>query len=196
MTDQPESELRISKFDAMADDEAVALADMFHSYLKEEFDRVGTMPLGTPVAPFLKTLIVRLDGTPAGFASIDLKHCSVEVVYTVPECRGRGIASEILTKLKETCPRPMELKAPVSPGGQALADRLQIGLAYSTPEERQEYDAVVKRGHEAMMKRCSHKLGNPQSVCKRCYRVVLRKYAAEVVTTYVSFVRDSSRTAR
>jgi GNAT superfamily N-acetyltransferase len=166
------------------------LTAMYTDYLLEELDRTGHMVSGTPVAGFLRTAIIRINEDPAGFFSADLKRCSIELIYVKPEFRGQGVAALALAHLAHGCPRPMALKAPLSPGGQILAERLGLGVAESTPEEIREADEAISAAEQALRRRCQHKrVGNPQSLCKRCYRAGLRKYARTVVGGYSAEAR-------
>jgi GNAT superfamily N-acetyltransferase len=175
-------------FDPAHPDQGRQLAGMYEGYLLEEFDRTGKLAPGFPVAFFLQTLLV-WDGTKAvGFCSVDPKRCSVELMYITPAYRRKGLALVLLAQLAATCPRPMELKAPLTPGGRALADRLQLGIAL--PEEDQDLTGL----HRAINARCRHRRGNPLNPCRRCYRAGLPKVAARVVGTYVIACRAAATT--
>jgi GNAT superfamily N-acetyltransferase len=177
-------------FDPTSDEHVDTLTVMYTDYLVEEQDRTGHMASGFPVAGFLRTAIIRINGQPAGFFSADLKRYSIELIYVKPEYRGQGVATLSLAHLAHACPQRMDLKAPLSPGGQVLAERLNLGVAESTPEQIQEDADTVRKAEQAMKHRCRHKrAGDPRKPCKRCYRTGLKKYARIVVGGYSAGVR-------
>lgn len=183
-------EMTADPFDPTSDEHVETLIDMYADYLIGEQDRTGHMAPGYAVAGFLRTAIIRINGQPAGFFSADLKRYSVELIYVKPEYRGQGIALLSLAHLARACPQRMDLKAPLSPGGEALAKRLNLGVAESTPEQLQEDADTIRKAEQAMKQRCRHKrAGDPRQACKRCYRSGLRKYARVVVGGYAMGVR-------
>lgn len=183
-TQAPELDRR--PFDPRSNADAEALIAMHQGYLLEEFDRIGRLSPGLPVAGFLLTLFLLIGDRTAGFASVDLKRCSVELVYVLPEFRGSGIGTLTLLHLRESCPRPMELKAPLSPGGEALAARLGLGLAWSTPEELASDERCFEEICDWIKRTCQHKkTGDPRRPCKRCYRTALKRYSTALVSDYV-----------
>jgi GNAT superfamily N-acetyltransferase len=172
-------------FDPASDENIATLTGMFAGYLVEELDRTGHMVPGHAVAGFLRTGIIRIDGEAVGFFSADLKRSSIELIYVKPEHRGQGVATLALAHLAHACPEPMALKAPLSPGGEALAERLHLRIAESTPEQAEENREAVRQAEQALMRQCRHKrTGDPRKPCKRCYRAGLRKYASVVVRGY------------
>jgi GNAT superfamily N-acetyltransferase len=177
-------------FDPASDEHVETLTGMYADYLIEELDRTGHMVSGFAVAGFLRTAFLRVEGEAAGFFSVDVPRCSVELIYVKPEYRGRGLATLALAYLARACPGQLGLKAPLSPGGEALASRLNLGVAHSTPEQlREDADAIASAEH-AMKQRCRHKRGgDPRRACKRCYRASLRKYAHTVVGGHSTSVR-------
>lgn len=177
-------------FDPTSDEHVDIIIGMYADYLVEEQDRTGHMVPGFAVAGFLRTAIIRINGQPAGFFAADLKRYSVELIYVKPEYRGQGVAVLSLAHLARACPQRMDLKAPLSPGGKALAKRLDLGIAESTPEEIQKDADTVREAERLMMQRCRHKrAGDPRRPCKRCYRTGLRKYAHTAVGGYSMGVR-------
>lgn len=177
-------------FDPTSDEHVDTLTDMYADYLIGEQDRTGHMAPGYAVAGFLRTAIIRIDGQPAGFFSADLTRYSIELIYVKPEYRRQGVATLALAHLAHACPQRMDLKAPLSPGAQALAERLHLGVAKSTPEQIQEDADTIRKAEQAMKQRCRHKrAGDPRQACKRCYRTGLRKYARIVVGGYSMGVR-------
>lgn len=176
-------------FDPAHPDQVSSLVDMYKGYLLGEFDRTGEQAAGFPVAFFLHTLLIWNGDKAVGFCSIDLRRCSVELIYITPVYRGRGLALALLAQLKASCPRPMELKAPLSPGGRGLADRLQLGIAM--PEEDDDDPTEL---HRKINAQCRHKRGNPLKPCPRCYRAVMSRMAALVIRTYVDACRVMATT--
>ncbi|WP_390899100.1 GNAT family N-acetyltransferase [Streptomyces cynarae] len=99
---------------------------------------------GLAVAGFLWTAIVKVGGQPPGFVSIDGKRYSIEVIYVTPEHRGHGVATMILVGVARACPQQLALKAPLSPGGEALGARLGLPSVESTPEEIREMQETIQ----------------------------------------------------
>ena len=184
-------------FDPTSDEHVATLTGMFADYLVEELDRTGHMVPGHAVAGFLRTAIIRISGEEVGFFSADLKRSSIELIYVKPEHRGQGVATLALVHLAQGCPQPMALKAPLSPGGEALAKRLRLGVAESTPEQAEENREAVRKAEQALTQQCRHKrTGDPRKPCKRCYRTGLRKYARIVIGGYSEGVRALLRQKR
>lgn len=178
--------VRLIRFNPASMDECVGLAAMYSTYLVEELDRTGHMAPGFPVADFLRTFIIWADGKPAGFVSIDIERSSVELIWIAEHCRGKGLATKALSDLADSCPRPMELKAPLSPGGEVLAERLKLALAYSTPEQILQAKAAVSSVEQLMRRLCKHKRksGDPRSTCRKCYVTCLRRHSTNLVGVY------------
>ncbi len=179
-----------SVFDPTRDEDVDVLVRLYGDYLVEELERTGHMVPGMAVAGFLRTMLLRMDGTPAGFVSADLSRYSVEVIYVAPEFRGLGAAGMVLANLARTCPQPLALKAPLSPGGEALAARLGLEVSEPTPDQACGVDRDVRDGERMMMQRCRHKrTGDPRKPCMRCYRPGVRRYADGLVRRYAAEVR-------
>jgi ribosomal protein S18 acetylase RimI-like enzyme len=68
-------------------------------------------------------MFIQVNGENAGFLSLDPGNYAVEVIYVKPDFRHRGLASLALQETKRNCPVALSLKTPLSPGGEALADR-------------------------------------------------------------------------
>ncbi|MCF0086688.1 MULTISPECIES: GNAT family N-acetyltransferase [unclassified Streptomyces] len=188
--DQTSRVVDADPFDPASDEHVTLLTGMYVDYLVEEQERTGHMVPGFPVAGFLRTSIIRVGGQPAGFFSADLKRYSIELIYVKPEYRRQGVALVSLLHLARSCPQRMDLKAPLSPGGQALAERLHLGVAESTPEEIEGDAEAVRKAEREMRKRCRHKgARDPRRPCPRCYRAFLRKYAHQVVGGYAAGIR-------
>lgn len=179
-----------SVFDPTRDDHVDILVRLYGDYLVEELERTGHMVPGMAVAGFLRTMLLRMDGEPAGFVSADLTRYSVEVIYVAPEFRGLGAATLVLANMVRTCPQPLALKAPLSPGGEALAERLSLLVSEPTPEQARSVEKDVTDGERMMMQRCRHKrTGDPRKPCMRCYRPGVRRYADGLVRRYAAEVR-------
>lgn len=178
-----DTSVRLIRFNPAAMHECVGLAAMYSKYLEEELDRTGHMAPGFPVAGFLRTFMIWAEGKPAGFVSIDIDRSSVELIWIAEHCRGKGVATKVLSKLADGCPQPMELKAPLSPGGEVLAARLGLALSHSTPEQIREAKAAISSVEQQMRRLCKHKRksGDPRSTCKKCYVTCLRRHAATMV---------------
>lgn len=184
--------VRLHPFNPHMEHECVGLAAMYSKYLEEELDRTGHMAPGFPVASFLRTHIIWADNKPAGFVSIDIDRASVELIWVAEHCRGRGIATKVLSDLAKSCPQPMELKEPLSPGGEVLAARLGLGLSRSTPEQLREAQSAVSSVERLMRRLCKHKRksGNPRRTCQKCYVTCLRRHAATMVGGYAKLARS------
>ncbi|KFK91515.1 hypothetical protein IX27_00340 [Streptomyces sp. JS01] len=177
-------------FNPSSDDDVAALIDMYREYLLEGLDRVGYLAPGLPAAAWLNTFIVRVNGHAAGFCSADTQRYAIELIYTSPEYRGRGLASQLLTDLSSTCPQPMRLKLPLSPGGEALAKRLGIGLSHPDVEEIRRAEHLIDDLHRTINQHCTHKrIGDPRKPCMRCYRRRAKPVAEAAVMPYVVAAR-------
>lgn len=188
-----DTSVRLVEYNPQSMHECVGLAAMYSKYLEEELDRTGHMAPGFPVASFLRTVIIWTGNKPAGFVSIDIDRASVELIWVAEHCRGQGIATEALSKLASSCPRPMELKAPLSPGGEVLAERLGLNLAHSTPEHIQEAKAAISSVEQMMRRMCKHKRksGDPRRTCRKCYVTCLRRHASNIVGAHAHMARKS-----
>ncbi|MFF7200489.1 GNAT family N-acetyltransferase [Streptomyces sp. NPDC008141] len=180
------SSATVERFDHTSTEHLAALTTMQRDYLLEELDRIGIHAPGIPAAFWLQTLLVRVGDTIAGFCSVDTTRYAIELIYVRPPYRGHGIAARLLSELAATCPEPMRLKTPLSPGGHALAEKLGLGLSHSTDEEQQTADRTIQDLHRAIEKHCPHgrRAGNPARPCKRCYRKAVTRSAEAVVMTY------------
>jgi hypothetical protein len=187
----PTSDLALGLFNPLDNNQVADLIHLFHAYLTEEFQRIGRLPLGIPAAAWLTTGILWHRDIPIGFWSTDKTRYSLELIYLVPGARARGIATRIVADLAASCPRPMEIKAPLSPAGQHLADKLHLGVAHPTPEEEARVDQHITEGHKRLKANCRHRrrTGNPATPCARCYRRGLKRYATAMVMDYVTPVR-------
>ncbi|MGW3627307.1 N-acetyltransferase family protein [Streptomyces sp. NPDC000880] len=177
-------------FNPYADDDVTTLTAMYEAFLLEELQRTGEFALGVPVATWLETVIIRIDGEPAGFCAIDFPRRSVELIYVAPDHRSRGIATVLLADLARSCPDPMQLKAPLTPGAEAIAVRLGLGLAHSTDEQQATARAAITRMYHSINQRCRHRrTGDPSKPCKRCARTTLPKAAALAIANHAFAIR-------
>jgi GNAT superfamily N-acetyltransferase len=182
------------RFDPHSDIHAGALARLHRDYLMEETARLGYHAPGIPVASWLATFLIQMDDATIGYCSADHTRFSVELIYVAPQWRGHGLASHLLRDLMSTCPQPMKLKAPLSPGGEALARKLGIPVSESTPDEAAEAKLIINELHAAIAQHCTHRRrsGNPGKPCARCYRNVINRSAASTVLAYCRTVRYSN----
>ncbi|MFE7547120.1 GNAT family N-acetyltransferase [Streptomyces gardneri] len=153
------------------------LLKLYTDFLLEEFDRIGELAFGNAAAGYLLTTFIQCDDENVGFFSLDPQGCSVELIYLKPGYRGRGIATVVLQHLKQDCPQKLALKTPLSPGGEALADKLDLGREHNLPHEEARNQDVLRVMREGVKGRCKHTGGNPGKPCKRCYQKALRQYA-------------------
>jgi GNAT superfamily N-acetyltransferase len=187
------AEAEAAFFDPHSDEHVSSLGRMFTDYLLEDLERLGHFPPGIPLANWLWTLMVYVDGRPAGFCSIDYKRCSVELVYIAPAYRRFGLARRLLGDIRDSCPKALALKAPVSPGGQALADSLGLPLSVPTESEIAAAQRTLDDLHQSIRERCRHKqTGDPRRPCMRCYRTALKRSAAAMITTPCYAIRAAS----
>lgn len=169
-----------------------ALTVMHQGYLTEELKRTGQYAPGFPLAPWLRTALLSDGTTFAGFVAADVARCSVELIYVAPEYRRGGLATQVLADLAASCPRPMELKAPLTPGAQALADKLGLGVAWSSPEKLAEAEEEQRTLKAAVRRHCKHARrpgGDPRRACPRCYRTLVMKTAAHMVAASARLAR-------
>jgi GNAT superfamily N-acetyltransferase len=183
--------ITLDLFLAVRPEDADVLLGMYTDYLLEEFDRIGELAFGNAAAGYLATSFIRCDDQNVGFFSVDPAGYSVEVIYLKPEFRGRGIATIVLRHVAQQSPQKLALKTPLSPGGEALANKLGLARADNFPhEEATNQDALqmIKAGIKAT---CKHgrSAGNPSKPCKRCYQKTLRRYAAAALDKHVTEYR-------
>jgi GNAT superfamily N-acetyltransferase len=186
-------------FDPHSAEHVRALIRMHQDYLLEELARTGEHALGVPAAGWLRTMVLRAGGDFAGYFAADMGRHSVELIYVVPEFRGHGLSTQVLAELAAKCPQPMSVKAPLTPGGQRLADKLGLHIAYSTPEELQETSQTLAELRRGVDQHCTHKrTGDPRRPCMRCYRAAVKKSATATVMAYVALAHaaDAMRGGR
>ncbi|MFF7644012.1 hypothetical protein [Streptomyces canus] len=179
-------------YNALRTGDVASLESMFTSYLLDEFDRVGEMAFGNPVAGYLSTALLRCEGEDAGFLSFDTGRLAVEVIYVKDWFRGCGLATLALADLNRHCPQTLALKTPLSPGGEALAARLELDLADNTPAEAARNEEVLRTIKQRVEAGCPHKArktGDPRRPCKRCYRQGLRRYANVAIGMHAKAAR-------
>lgn len=186
---QVDGPLQAAAFDPHSADHIAALTAMHQGYLLEELERTGHHAQGFPLAGWLRTIVLGIDNTAVGFVAADLNRRSVELVYVAPEHRAHGLAGSMLAELSRTCPAQLTVKAPLSPAGEALANRLGLPVVQPTAaQERQGVDAQQEL-HRALDRRCHHRRSNPAAVCRRCLRSLLTRSAEAHVMSYVALVR-------
>lgn len=167
-------------------EDVASLKEMYTNYLLEEYERIGELSFGNPVAGYLVTSFIRSDGANAGFMSLDHANYSVELIYVRPECRGNGLAKLVLEEVDRRCPQTLALKTPLSPGGEALAAALGLDRADNYPHEVAKNEESLRIMREGVKRTCQHKGkgkqgGDPRKLCKRCYQAALRRYANAVI---------------
>ncbi|MEU1497023.1 GNAT family N-acetyltransferase [Streptomyces sp. NPDC005732] len=179
--------------DFRSDDHVAALAAMFRDYLLEELDRIGHFPAGFPIAAWLNTLLVYVDGEPAGFLAADLTRYAIELVYVRPGYRRHGIARQMLAEMRDSCPEQMKIKAPLSPACQALTEQMGIPVSMPSADEEERGQQAVLELHQTLRSRCKHpRTGDPRRPCRRCYRNLLKKMAVVMVTEACASMRRAS----
>jgi GNAT superfamily N-acetyltransferase len=168
--------------------DVASLREMYTSYLLEEYERIGELSFGSPVAGYLVTSLIRRAGETVGFVSLDHGRRSVELIYVKPEHRGQGLAKMVLAELDRICPQKLALKTPLSPGGEALATALGLERADNFPDEAAKNEEALRIIRAGIERTCRHKgkgrSGNPSKLCRRCYQAALRKYANAVIDKF------------
>lgn len=185
-------------FDPRSQAHIGGLTAMHQGYLAEELQRTRRHAPGFPLAPWLRTVLLSEGSVFAGYVAADVARCSVELIYIAPKYRRHGLATRVLTDLAASCPRPMELKAPLTPGGQGLADKLGLGVAWSSPEQLAEAEEELRVLEAAVRRHCKHgrrRGGDPRRTCPRCYRSVALETAAGMVAGYARLARINKATA-
>lgn len=187
--------LTLDPIDPMSNEQVAHIARLHHGYMREELDRTGKMAAGFPMALWLVTMFIRCHGQIAGYIAADVKRRSIEMVYVDKPFRGRHLGTTAVTVLSQLCPEPMALKAPLTPAGQALADRLGLRTAENTPDQIATAERDLDDLHKTIQKKCQHKrTGDPRKPCKRCYRQVLLSYTTEMVMAHTHDIRLVMRT--
>ncbi|MFI2367268.1 GNAT family N-acetyltransferase [Streptomyces sp. NPDC018833] len=179
------------RFNPRSNTHAGSLARLHRDYLLEETTRLGYHAPGMPLAAWLNTFLITVDDIPVGYCAADHTRYAIELIYIEPTWRGRGLASHLLRDLMATCPQPMQIKAPLSPGGEALARTLGLEVSEPTAEELATAMEIARDLNATIARHCQHrrKSGNPSKPCLRCYRNVINTSAANVVLTYCRAVR-------
>ncbi|MGW7444958.1 N-acetyltransferase family protein [Kitasatospora sp. NPDC054795] len=175
-------------FDPLTKRDVDSLQEMFTDYLLEEYERIRELAFGNPAAGYLITTFIHVDGQDAGFMALDAPRYSVEIIYIKPEYRGRGLATLVMRHTANACPQQLALKTPLSPGGEALADQLDLARADNLPHEEAKNEKALQAIRDGIKATCTHgkKAGDPRKQCGRCYRKALHRYAAMLLGDYVA----------
>ena len=194
MTETQAPLVHATKFDHRSDRDVEAVTLLFKDYLLEELDRLGHFPSGIPIANWLNTIVLYVDGQPVGFCSADLTRYAIELIYVAPTHRRLGIARRILADLRDSCPERMRIKAPLSPACRALVEDLGIPMSMPTPGEEARGEQAIKDLHETIRRHFKHRrVGSPLRPCRRCYQVLLRRAAVAMVTEPSVVMRNAAR---
>lgn len=194
MTESRAPLIHAAAFDYQSDQDVEAVTLLFADYLLEGLDRLGHFPSGMPIANWLNTVVLYVDGQPAGFCAADLTRYAIELIYVAPAYRRRGIAHRLLTDLRDSCPEQMRIKAPLSPACQALVKQLGIPVSEHTTAEEAKGEQAVTELHETIRRHCKHpRKGSPQRPCRRCYRALLRRMSVAMVTEPCVALRRANR---
>ncbi|MFI9588481.1 GNAT family N-acetyltransferase [Streptomyces sp. NPDC052236] len=191
MTVQLADGITFEEFDPLTKRDVDSLQEMFTDYLLEEFQRINELAFGSLAAGYLITTFIHVDGQDAGFMALDAGRYAVEIIYVKPEYRGRGLATLALRQVASACPQKLALKTPLSPGGEALADQLDMARADNFPHEEAKNEEALRTIRDGIKATCTHgkRVGNPRKPCKRCYQKTLRRYAALGLGKYVAAER-------
>ncbi|MER5209426.1 GNAT family N-acetyltransferase [Streptomyces sp. NPDC002838] len=194
MTETQAPKVDAASFDYRSNRDVEALTLLFKDYLFEGLDRLGHFPSGLPIANWLNTVVLYVDGQPAGFCAADLTRYAIELIYVAPVYRRQGIAQRLLADLRDSCPEQMRIKAPLSPACQALVERLGIPVSEPTAAEEAKGEQAVAELHETIRRHCKHpRKGAPQRPCRRCYRALLRRMSVVMVTDPCVALRQANR---
>lgn len=194
MTESRAPLIHAAAFDYQSNQDVEAVTLLFADYLLEGLDRLGHFPSGMPIANWLNTVVLYVDGQPAGFCAADLTRYAVELIYVAPTYRRQGIAHRLLADLRDSCPERMRIKAPLSPACQALVEQLGIPVSEHTAAEEAKGEQVVAELHETIRRHCKHpRKGSPQRPCLRCYRALLRRMSVAMVTEPCVALRQANR---
>ncbi|MFI7246407.1 GNAT family N-acetyltransferase [Streptomyces qinglanensis] len=188
MTVQLGNGITLEGYDVRKTQDVASLKAMYTDYLLEEYERIKELAFGNPVANYLATMFIQANGENVGFLSLDPGNHAVEVIYVKPDFRRRGLAVLALQETNRSCPVTLSLKTPLSPGGEALADRLGLDRADNFPDEEVSNQKALQTIAESVRAACQHKRrsGDPRQLCPRCYRAGLRRYANRVIDRHLS----------
>lgn len=195
MTVQLAEGITVEGFDPLRKRDVDSLQEMFTDYLLEEFQRINELAFGNPAADYLITTFIRVDGQDAGFMALDGGRYAVEIIYLKPEWRGRGLGTLALRHVANAAyPRKLAVKTPLSPGGEALADQLDLARADNFPHEQAKNEEALRTIRDGIKATCTHgkRAGDPRKPCKPCYRKTLRRYAALGLSKYVTARRAAA----
>lgn len=193
LTDPPSAHSHL--FSSASAHDVTDLTEMFGAHLEEEFERTGRLAMGLPVAGFLHTIMLSWAKHSAGFAALDVRRGSLELLYVRPPFRGLGIAGAVVRHLSAVSAAPLALKAPLSPAGQALAERHGLRVAHSTVSEAADSERAVSALTQHIRATCRHRStpGAPGRLCPRCCRKYARRYAERVTQTFARSDQNAQR---
>ncbi|MFD8260214.1 hypothetical protein ACFV19_15045 [Streptomyces griseoluteus] len=184
MVGEPAKGMTLDLYEVRDDAQVHDLGVMYRNYQLEELERTGQAGLGLPVATWLATAWIRYGDERAGFVSLDVRRWALELVYIEPAFRGRGLALLAVADIARSRPGRLAAKTPLSPSGEALANRFGLVLAEHTPQEAARAAGQMRELHEAIRNNCRHgkkRSGDPRKVCQRCYRAWIEENTPQVV---------------
>lgn len=159
-------DLSIRRFDPAVRKDVDRVVELWTEYTTECLE-AGEIGSGTPVAPYLNTLLVMYGKRCVGMFSLDTKRVSIELIYIKQSHRRRGIASAVLAEARETAPSAFSLKGPLSPAMQRIAERQGIAVASHDPAAQAVYDETREQLTQSYKKVCPH-TGDTVRMCRPC----------------------------
>lgn len=180
----------LDPLDPMRNEQVGLLAAMHYRYLFEELARTGRRAGGCPLAPWLTTLLLRHEGGVAGFVALDVRTRAIELLYVERLYRRQGLATAALDALSGAMPELLALKAPLTPAGRALADRLGLPVVDPEPGQQEAAHGDLTAWEQGLRAQCRHRRGGrPDRPCKRCYRNALEGYVEDLVVEHAAVMR-------
>lgn len=130
---------------------------------------------GFVVAPYLITAVATIEGQVAAAYSYDpapkeTEPPAVELIYVRPRFRRQGLASSLLSELRERAP-DIHVKSPLTAACAAVADRL--GIPATTPDSAylrtlRENARQMRRAPAAYCAQQGHRRAAAFQACQRC----------------------------
>ncbi|MFF2168131.1 GNAT family N-acetyltransferase [Streptomyces sp. NPDC058175] len=180
----------LDPLDPMLNEQVSLLAAMHYRYLFEELARTGRRAGGCPLAPWLTTLLLRHDGGVVGFVALDVRTRAIELLYVEQPYRRHGLATAALDALSGAMPELLALKAPLTPAGRALAERLGLPVVEPETGQQEAARADLTAWEQNLRVQCRHRRGGrPDRPCKRCYRNALEGYVEDLVVEHAAAIR-------